>query len=62
MFGSRFCFLYAQENLPEKFKDKFDEAASVTVKTSRAWAIKEALQDLLSLDLPDYEAAFKMWH
>lgn len=62
MFGSRFCFLYAQENLPEKYKDKFEEVASVAVKTSRAWAIKEALRDLLSLDLPDLEAAFRKWH
>ena len=62
MFGSRFCFLHAQENLPEKYKDKFEEVASVAVKTSKAWAIKEALWALLSLDLPDLEAAFRKWH
>lgn len=62
MFGSRFCFLYARENLPEKQKDKFDEVAAIAVKTSRAWAIKEALRDALSLSPPDFEPAFKKWH
>ncbi|HOG51262.1 MAG TPA: transposase, partial [Lentisphaeria bacterium] len=62
MFGSRFCFLYAWENLPAKHKDKFDEVAAIAVKTSRAWAIKEALRDTLSLSPPDFEPAFKKWH
>ena len=62
MFGSRYCFLYARENLPAKYRDKFDEVAALATKTSRAWAIKEALRDALSLALPDFEPAFKKWH
>lgn len=62
MFGSRFCFLYARENLPAKHKDKFDKVAAIAVKTSRAWAIKDALRDALSLPPPDFEPAFKKWH
>lgn len=62
MFGSRYCFLYAQENLPEKYKNKFKEVAALAKKTSRAWAIKEALRDTLSLALPDFEPAFKKWY
>ncbi len=59
MFGSRYCFLYAQENLPAKYRDKFDEVAALAIKTSRAWAIKKALRDALSLALPDFGPAFK---
>ena len=43
MFGSRFCFLYAQETLPAKYRDKFYDVAAMARETSRAWAIKEAL-------------------
>ena len=62
MFGSRYCFLYARENHPAKYRDKFDEVAALATKTSKAWAIKDALRDALSLALPDFEPAFKKWH
>jgi len=62
MLGSQFCVLYARENLPAKYKDKFDEVAAIAVKTSRARTIKEALRDALSSSPPDFEPAFKKWH
>ncbi len=62
MFGSRYCFLYAKENHPAKYRDRFYEVTAMARNTSRAWAIKEALSDALSLALPDFEPAFKKWH
>jgi len=44
--GTRYWWLYGMENLPAKYWDRFDAARGVAVKTSRAWALKEALRML----------------
>lgn len=62
LFGNRFCFLFGKENLPETHRQRFEEACSVAVKTSRAWAIKELLREILNLALPDFTEQFKRWH
>ena len=46
MFGARYCFLYGKENLPDKSKEKFEQAKSIARKTARAWSIKEAFRDI----------------
>ena len=34
MFGARYCFLYGKENLPDKSKEKFEQAKSIARKTA----------------------------
>ena len=46
--GSKYLWLYAQENVPEKRADEFEGLKQLNLKTGRAWAIKEMLRDLWS--------------
>ena len=40
--GSKYLWLYSEENLPEIHRDHFAELRGLHLKTARAWAIKEA--------------------
>ncbi len=42
--GSKYLWLYSQENLPEKHQERFSTLKALDLKTSRAWAIKENLR------------------
>lgn len=44
--GSKYLWLYAEANLPEKHKSTFRALKSLNLKTARAWAIKESLRVL----------------
>jgi transposase len=44
--GSKHWWLYAQENLPERYRADFNELRQRNLRTSRAWAIKETLRKL----------------
>jgi transposase len=45
--GSKYLLLYAEENLPERHRTRVGSLkAHQTLKTARAWAIKESLRDL----------------
>jgi transposase len=44
--GTRYFWLYAEENLPEQYEERFAELKHSHLKTARAWAIKECLRDL----------------
>jgi transposase len=46
--GSKYLWLYAQENLPERNRADFRELQQQNLKTGRAWALKETLRDLWS--------------
>jgi transposase len=43
---SRHLWLYHPDNLPEKHRDRFDELVAKTLKTSRAWALKELAMEM----------------
>ena len=57
--GSRWMWLYGRENLPEKYTLSFDVLRDATLKTARAWAIKEQLRDLW--DQPTLEKGEAWW-
>lgn len=63
-FRARYMFLYAQENLPEKYRFRFEQAKSVSEKTSRAWEIKELLRGLWRAVATTEELTtyFKKWY
>lgn len=44
--GSRYLWLYGEENLPEKQQERFESLRELELKTGRAWAIKELLREL----------------
>lgn len=44
--GSRYLWLYAEENVPERRKAKFEALRAADLKTARAWALKENLRAL----------------
>jgi transposase len=44
--GSKYLWLFAEENLPEKMAERFGWLRDLNLKTARAWAIKESLRDL----------------
>lgn len=46
LVGSKYLWLYAFENLPEKHHERFDALKSLNLKTGRAWALKESLRSL----------------
>lgn len=42
--GTKYLWLYADENLPERHRDLFEHLKTINLKTGRAWAIKESLR------------------
>ena len=46
--GSKYLWLYAEENVPEHRADQFASLKALNLRTGRAWAIKEMLRDLWS--------------
>ena len=45
---SKYLWLYREENVPEKHRERFESLRSMNLKTARAWAIKESLRALWS--------------
>ncbi len=46
LVGSRYVWLYSEENLPEHYEARFQQLRNLNLKTARAWAIKESLREL----------------
>jgi transposase len=44
--GSKYLWLYAEENLPARDRGRFRSLKDLNLKTTRAWAIKESLRVL----------------
>ncbi len=44
--GSKYLWLYAEKNLPDKHKSRFRDLKTLNLRTGRAWAIKESLSAL----------------
>jgi transposase len=41
---TKYLWLYSEENLPERHRERFNELKHAALKTARAWAIKEDLR------------------
>lgn len=46
--GTKYLWLYSEENLPERHQDRFASLRGGDLKTTRAWAIKESLRHFWS--------------
>jgi transposase len=44
--GTKYLWLYAEENRPERFAEQWKMLQALHLKTGRAWALKECLRDL----------------
>lgn len=44
--GTKYLWLYGEENLPERHRERLAELKRLHLKTARAWAIKESLRVL----------------
>jgi transposase len=44
--GTKYLWLFAEENIPENMEERFAVLRELHLKTGRAWAIKEALREL----------------
>lgn len=60
---SKYLWLYAEENLPDKDKPRFEELRQIDLKTGRAWSIKETLRHLWDYKRrSNGEAYWKRWY
>jgi transposase len=52
--GTKYLWLYNENNIPSKFKEHFDALKFLNLKTGRAWAIKELFREF-------YEYTYTAW-
>jgi transposase len=61
--GSKYLWLYSQENLPERHHERFAALKAANLKTARAWAIKESLRVLWDYQRLGWARRFwKRWY
>ena len=59
---SRYIRLYSHENLPEKYKERYEELRQSDLKTARAYAIKENLRNMwLCSSVEEARSFWKNW-
>lgn len=63
LVGSKYLWLYSEENLPPRHKERFQALRAVDLKTARAWAIKENLRQLWEYTSPGWARRWwKRWY
>jgi transposase len=61
--GTKYLWLFAEENLPEEMVERFEAVRALELKTGRAWAIKEALRRMWSYQRKGCaECYWKWWY
>jgi transposase len=61
--GSKYLWLFAEENLPDRHRKRFAALKAGNLRTGRAWAIKESLRDLWSYTRRGWaERHWKRWY
>ena len=60
--GTKYLWLYKEENLPEKHRPTFESLKAANLKTAKAWAMKESLSGLWEYLSPGWAKRFlKRW-
>jgi transposase len=61
--GSKYLWLYSEENLPERHQERFSALKEMNLRTARAWAIKGSFRDLWSYTHRGWAYRhFKKWY
>src|SRR5262249_9684729 len=61
--GTKYLWLFAEENLPEKHQERFARLKGMHLKTARPWALKEMLRDLWRYQRRGWAVKhFRSWH
>jgi transposase len=61
--GTKYLWLFAEENTPEKIAERFGWIRESNLKTARAWAIKESLRGLWRYQRKGWaELYWKQWY
>lgn len=61
--GTKYHWLYGAENRPPKIMENWEKLKVETLKTAKAWSIKEILRNFWKLDsVGEAESFFKMWY
>ena len=61
--GTKYLWLFAEENIPEKKAEDFEWLRTLHLKTGRGWAIKEALRHLWDYQRKGWALAYwKDWY
>jgi transposase len=61
--GSKYLWLYSEQNLPDFHRQHFATLKATNLKTARAWAIKESLAALWHYHRPGWARRFwKQWY
>ena len=61
--GTKYLWLFAEENVPEKWAEDFEWLRTLHLKTGRAWAIKEALRHLWAYQQKGWALRYwKAWY
>ncbi len=56
-------WLWGEENVPERYAERFDELKQSTLKTARAWRLKELWRSFRNcVDAADGMSFFKQWY
>jgi transposase len=63
LIGSKYLWLYSEENLPSKHAGRFAALRDTDLKTSRAWAIKESMRHFWEYQRRGWaERHWKSWY
>ena len=57
--GTRYIWLYASENLPDKYREKYEELKKSDLMTGKAYPMKENIRELWNA--PSRDDAMKYW-
>jgi len=61
--GTKYLWLYAEDNLPEYHRERFAALRALDLKTGRAWALKEELRDWWAYQRRGWAArSWKRWY
>ena len=58
--GTRYIWLYSSGNLPEKYREKYEELKKSDLLTGKAYSMKENIRDLWTA--PSMDDAMKYWN
>ncbi len=58
--GTRYIWLYASENLPDKYREKYEELKKSDLMTGKAYPMKENIRELWNA--PSRDDAMKYWN